>query len=298
MDRCLSRTLPLLLLAVSLLLAGCAGQQTRARSSVVDYLYPTQSKVVVEPATPVLNIPLKVGIAFVPEQSAQRRGGSLWAGISGGTALTEEKKSELLDQVAAHFRKYEFVSDIEVIPSAYLTTGGGFANLDQIRTMYGVDVIALVSYDQVQFTDEGFLSLSYWTLVGAYVVSGEKNDTSTMMDTAVYDIASRKMLFRAPGTSNVKGRSTPVNLSEELRADSLKSFEEATGKMIANLDTQLTAFKEKIKREPGQVTIVHRPGYSGGGGALGWFELSLMLLLGLAALQRVTRPGTAKRPIG
>ena len=283
MDRHFGKALPWFILVFSLMVSACAGQQTRARSSVVDYLYPKQSKVMVEPSTPVLTLPIKVGIAFVPEQSSRRQGGTLWSGISGGAALTEKKKTELLDKVAAHFRKYEFVSDIEVIPSAYLTSGGSFPNLDQIRTMYGVDVIALVSYDQVQFTDGGFLSLTYWTLVGAYIVSGEKNDTSTMMDTAVYDIASRKMLFRAPGTSNVKGRSTPVNLSEELRADSLKSFEEATGKMIANLDTQLASFREKIKREPDKVKIVHRPGYSGGGGSTGLFELLLMLLAGIGA---------------
>ncbi len=144
--------------------------------------------------------------------------------------------------------------------------------------MYGIDVIALVSYDQVQFTDEGLLSLTYWTLVGAYVVSGEKNDTSTMLDTAVYDIKSKKMLFRAPGTSNIKGRATPINLSEELRVDSIRGFEEATGHMISNLDVQLANFREKIKRNPEQIKIVHREGYSGGG-AIGWMEAVLMLLV-------------------
>lgn len=285
MDRHYAKVLSLFILATSLILSACAGQQTMARSSVVDYLYPKQSDVVVKPSTPVLSIPLKVGIAFVPEQSSHRSGHSLWSGVSGRAALTEGKKTELLDKVAAHFKKYEFVSDIEVIPSAYLTAGGSFSNLDQIRTMYGVDVIALVSYDQAQFTDEGFWSVTYWTLIGAYIVSGEKNDTSTMMDTAVYDIESRKMLFRAPGTSNVKGRSTPVNLSEELRADGLKSFEQATAQMIANLDTQLASFREKIKAEPEQVKIVHRPGYSGGG-ATGMTEFFFLLLLGIAALVR------------
>jgi rhombotail lipoprotein len=143
----------------------------------------------------------------------------MWTGIIGVSSLTEAEKTNLLDKVADNFRKYDFVSEIEVIPSAYLTEGGSFQNLDQIKTMYGTDVIALVSYDQVQFTDEGLLSLTYWTLLAAYVISGEKNDTSTMLDTAVYDIESRKMLFRAPGTSSIKGRSTPINLSEELRAD-------------------------------------------------------------------------------
>ena len=43
--------------------------------------------------------------------------------------------------------------------------------------MFGIDVIVLLSYDQVQFRDEGLLSLTYWTVVGAYTIPGEKNDT-------------------------------------------------------------------------------------------------------------------------
>jgi len=260
------------------LISGCAGQQSGTKSSVVDYLYPQESKTVVQPSIPMLNIPLKVGIAFVPEQSSRSRGINMWSGVVGGGALTEAHKINLLKKVADNFRGHDFVSDIEIIPSAYLTAGGGFSNLEQIKTMYGIDVVALVSYDQAQFTDQGLLSLTYWTLVGAYVVSGEKNDTSTMLDTAVYDIQSKNMLFRAPGTSNVRGRSTPVNLSEELRRDSIKSFEEATNNMVLNLNVQLEKFKEKIKQNPDQVRIKHRQGYSGGG-ALGVFSTVIMILL-------------------
>jgi len=274
------------LLCIALaLVTGCATQELRTRSSVVDYLYPKGADTPIEPSIPVLSIPLKVGIAFVPEQSSSARGVSLWTGARRGATLAETTKAQLLERVAEHFRNSKFVSDIEVIPSAYLTPRGGFTNLDQIRTMYGVDVIALVSYDQVQFTDEGMLSLTYWTLVGAYVVSGEKNDTSTMMDTAVYDIASRKLLFRAPGTSQVKGSATPVNLSEELRADSIKSFQAATDDMIRNLDVQLGLFKAKIKREPEQIKVVPRSGYSGGGG-MGLFELIVLLLIAVVLAAR------------
>ncbi|MDW7645076.1 MAG: rhombotarget lipoprotein [Desulfuromonadales bacterium] len=131
--------------------------------------------------------------------------------------------------------------------------------------MYGIDVIALLSYDQVQHTDEGLLSLSYWTLVGAYLVKGEKNDTSTMLDAAVYDIPSRKMLFRAPGLSHVEGTATPVNLSEQLRTDSLLGFERASEDLIVNLRQQLELFQEKVRSSPEEVKIVHRPGYTGGG---------------------------------
>ncbi len=265
------------------LLASCAGQQTRSRSSVVDYLYPGKEEAAIEAAIPVLHVPLKVAIAFVPEQRRDSRGRNIWTGRATLKGLTEVDKNQLLEKVAENFRAYDFVSDIEVIPSAYLTAGGSFQNLDQIRTMYGVDVIALVSYDQVQFTDEGMLSLTYWTLVGAYVIAGEKNDTSTMLDTVVYDIPSRKMLFRAPGTSRIKGRATPVNLSEELRADSLKGFHQAVTAMIGNLDRQLQRFKEKLKRNPEAARIVYR---SGGGGIAGPIECVAMIMLASLILQR------------
>ena len=277
MNSILKLTSNILIIALAALITGCAGQQTRMKSSVVDYLYPYSTETVVQPSIPVLSIPVKVGIAFVPEKTSSSRGANTWSGVVGGDSLTEANKSELLERVAQNFRKREFVSEIEVIPSPYLTRGGGFENLGQIKTMYGIDVIALVSYDQAQFTDEGLLSLTYWTLIGAYIVSGEKNDTNTMLDTAVYDIQSRKMLFRAPGTSNIKGRSTPINLSEELRIDSLSGFKEAADKMTVNLEFQLDKFKEKIKNDPTKVKIVHSAGYSGGG-SFGLVEMGLLLI--------------------
>ncbi len=248
-------------------------KQVNTKSSVVDYLYSKESGEIIQPSIPHLNIPVRVGIAFVPEQVAN----SKWA-RGDESPLTESNKSNLLEKVADKFRPYKFVSKIEVIPSAYLTPNGGFSNLEQIRTMHGIDVIALVSYDQTQFTDSDFLSFTYWTLIGAYIVSGEKNDTSTMLDTTVYDISSKKMLFRAPGTSEIKGRSTPINLSEELRLDSINGFKEASEKMTGNLDIQLNRFREKIKNNPEQVKVNYRKGYSGGG-SFSIFELTALLLL-------------------
>lgn len=253
-------------ITITLLFSSCVPQNTRSKSSVMDYLYSKSSEVVVKPGVPTLRLPIKVGIAFTPEQTVSRHGQNIWTGAYGkGAALTSVTKSELLEKVADNFRSLKFVSEIEVIPGEYLTPQGGFENLDQIKTMYGIDVIALVSYDQVQFTDQDYLSLSYWTIVGTYIVSGEINDTSTMLDTVVYDISSKKMLFRAPGTSIVKGSSTPVNLSEELRKDSLKGFDLAAIEMTKNLKIQLEKFRIKIKNKPEQVNIVHTAGYSGGG---------------------------------
>lgn len=275
----------LFVLFAAALTGGCATGSTKHASSVVDYLFPDIKEPVVTPGIPVLTLPLKVGIAFVPADSAKGKSGRQVRGDfpvyqDGVLALTEKRKADLMQEVANHFRKYPYVKEIEIIPSAYLRPGGSFANLDQIRTMYGVDIIALLSYDQVQFTDQGSLSFTYWTIVGAYVVPGQKNDTHTMLDAVVYDIASRKMLFRAPGMSLIKGSATLVNQSEELRADSDKGFSAAASEMIVNLDEQLAHFREKVKERPEEYKVVRTAQYTGGGTGGGSMDLLSLLLLG------------------
>jgi len=271
------------LLLLCFVISGCATGTTRNATSIVDYLYPNTREPVVTPSIPVLTLPTRVGIAFVPggvrsQDSGMFRGAPPMRGTQGYT-LTEAKKMGVMQEVANHFKKYPFVKDIELIPSAYLTPRGSFANLDQIRTMYGLDIIALISFDQTQFTDEGALSLAYWTIIGAYVVQGQKNDTHTMLDAVVYDIPSRKMLFRAPGTSHIRGSATLVNLSEQLRKDSETGFNGATTQMIANLDQQLVAFRERVKERPAEYQVVRTEGYRGGG-ALDVFMLALLAVLG------------------
>jgi rhombotail lipoprotein len=256
-------------------LIGCAEfygkRQSRYTSSVVKYLY-SGKEVVEVPTIPHLSVPLYVGVAFVPESGR---------GLS-TNRLSEKEKMDLMVRISSKFRKLPFVKDIELIPSAYLRHGGGFTNLDQIKTMYGIDVIALLSYDQVQHTDEGMLSLSYWTIVGAYIIKGEKNDTSTMFDAAVYDIPSRKMLFRAPGISHIEASSTLVNLSEQLRVDSSEGFRLAADDLVVNLQGELNRFKDKVKEMPETYAVEHKPGYTGGGSLGSGYALVLLTLGGLA----------------
>lgn len=270
-------------LTMILFLSGCASQKMGSRSSVVDYLYPQDQQVNIEPATPVLTLPLRVGIAFVPADRSHSSGGNAWAlSQHGANLLDETAKQRIMENIAGHFRSLDYISDIQIIPGTYLRPQGSFANLEQLKSMFGFDVIALVSYDQLQFSDETKGALSYWTLVGAYLVSGQKNDTSTLMDTAVYDINSRKLLFRAPGVSQVKGRATPVNLSEELRRDSQQGFTEASNQMITNLALELERFTERLKNQPDEIKVVHSNNYKGGGSS----SLFTLLLLGVVALSR------------
>lgn len=186
---------------------------------------------------------------------------------------------KLMKEVSDSFKKYPYIQSVELIPSAYLTPQGSFENLDQLRSMFNVDVIALLAYDQAQFTDEGLASITYWTVVGAYVFQGERNDTKTMMDAVVYDVASRKLLFRAPGISQIKASATPVNLKEGLRDDSQRGFEQAATNLVANLQEQLAEFKERVKSSPEEFKVVAKPGYKGAA-AVDAIDLGMVAAMG------------------
>ncbi len=266
------------IVAFVLFLTGCFainGGQSRYNSSVLDYLYPKKT-IIEEPSIPHLSLPLRVGVAFVPESDL----------LPTQHALSRKEKMDLMNRISGEFKALQFVKDIQLIPSDYLSKGGGFTNLDQIKTMFNIDVIVLLSYDQVQHTDEGMLSFSYFTIIGSFIVKGEKNDTNTMIDAVVYDIASRKMLFRAPGSSLKKGSSTLVNLSEKLRADSLEGFNMAADNLIINLKDELDRFKEKIKEMPQEYNIVHKAGYTGGGSVGGIYSIILVILGAMALCTR------------
>jgi rhombotail lipoprotein len=275
------------LAAVALFAAGChvfeGNKRQRHNSSLVDYLYPRGNHDrATKPSVPTLSLPLKVGVAWVPEST-----GGKDQYRRDDPVLTEARRKELAEAVIPHFKKYPFISSIEIIPTAYLTPGGGFENLDQLRALLGVDVIALLSFDQLQTTDSTELSLLYWTIVGAYLIPAEANQTHTMVDAAVFDIASRQLLFRAPGTSKSQGLATPVRTDERLRAKSDQGFVAASTNMVANLQLELAAFQQRIKEKPETVRIVRQPGYTGGG-AFGWDHAGLLggvLLLGML-LQR------------
>lgn len=262
------------MLVLALLVTACVGfrgpRKTEKSSSVVEFLYPQQSEPLITPGVPVLRLPLRVGVAFVPAGAGRN-----WAGD-----FTEAQKSNLLRRVAEEFKANPFIASIDVIPTTYLRAGGGFDNLDRVKALLGLDVVVLVAYDQVQFTDQNKLSLAYWTIVGAYVFHGNKNDTDTLLEAIVYDIPSRKLLFRAPGSNRMKATSTGIEVRDNLRKDSAESFERAADDLIVNLKTELAAFRERIKQAPDQVRIEHRPGYTGGGALGPWF-VGVLALLGL-----------------
>lgn len=274
----MKRAIPVV--ALSLILAACAGLyggNTRqgVSSSLVDFLYPKGEPPPAQSAAiPHLQLPLKVGIAFVP------------GNYRGDQALPESERIRLLNDVKARFMGRDFIEEIAVIPEAYLRSSRGFESLEQTARLYDLDVMALVSYDQVTHSDERTAAFLYWTIVGAYTVKGNKNDVQTFVDTAVFDIPTRRLLFRAPGTSQVQGTSTLVGLERDLRARQQQGFEQAIADMTVNLDNELSVFKERIKTD--QSVRVTRAEAEGGGGAAGATTLAFLGLFALVARRRRT----------
>lgn len=269
-------------LTVALLLAGCStlwdfsgGTRGGASSSLVDYLYP-EGRVPpdFDETIPHLELPLHVGVAFVPGQSSY------------GT-LSEATKMQLLENVKAAFVGREYISGIEVIPDTYLRSSRGVTGMQQVARLYGVDVMALVSYDQVAVSEENAAGLLYWTIVGAYVIKATSNEVQTFVDTAVFDVPTAKLLFRAPGSNVTADRSTLVEAGETVRKTRDASFAAAMEQMTGNLDAELERFNERVKQDPTVASTAWKPGH-GGGGAFGWLLLALLMAAGVSAAAATT----------
>ncbi len=134
-----------------LILSACGnfmdGRGQKQVGSVVDYLYPGAKEAPrMQAGVTYLRPPVRVGLAFAP-------GANRTAGIG------EIEKLALLERVKSSFAQHDFIASIEVIPTSYLRPGGGFVNLNQVAKMFNVEVVALVSYDQVQFTESNMLSV-------------------------------------------------------------------------------------------------------------------------------------------
>jgi rhombotail lipoprotein len=258
----------LLLIFLAGAIGGCAStslRSARQAGSLVDFLYPKATAApAMTPTVTELRPPVRVGIAFVP-------------GNGRNTALSEAEKMQLLERVKAAFSTQAYIGKIELIPTSYLRPGGGFDNLDQVARMFDVEVVTLLSYDQVRFNDTNAAAVLYWTIVGAYLIQGDRYDVQTLLDAAVFDVRSRKLLFRAPGTSQVKGSATWANFSEQARGAQSQGYAQAVEQLIPQLQGELGRFRERVKSDP-QFRVANRAGYKGGGSA-GW--LAALGALGL-----------------
>jgi rhombotail lipoprotein len=293
MSRTLRRNLrKVKLLAVatlSLTLGGCAwldgqrGRSSQTSTPLVDFLY-ADGKVPVQDAQPELHLPIRVAVSFLPATSAPY-------GFQPG-AIDRDK---VLIAVREHFRSLPYVSEIVIIPDYYLHSGNGdgLAQIEQLSRLYRIDLFALVSYDQIQNSYQNDRALAYWTIVGAYFVRGDRNETHTLLDMAVIDPKSRALVLRAGGTSALKGNVTGVAAEQHSIAQIKRGFELATDQLIVNFSRELTDFETRVREGTAPIKVVRQSSKSGGSGALD--PLLLVALLSLAAPGVWSRPRVAAR---
>ncbi len=224
------------------------GEQ-RQVASLLAYLFPGREPPTAAPAgVTELRVPFRVGIAFVPDSS------------SAPFVLAETERRQLAERVREAFKGYSFIREIELVPSSFLQPGGGFDNLDRVGTLMRLDVVVLVSFDQLQHTAANRWSFLYWTGLGAYVVKGEQYDIFTALEVSVFELKSRRMLMHAGGRSTVKGDATWVGVAERSRAARSRSFDEALTEMNAALHREIGAFRERARNDP-TIRLVLPPGY-------------------------------------
>ena len=282
----MNRKIGLAALSAALLAtSGCTalftpGMETRhgASSSLVDYLYPDGE---VPPdydgAVPYLSLPLRVGLAFVPSQRTYHD-------------VSEPTKFRLLEKVKAAFVEHEYVHHIEIIPDTYLRASNGVTGMQQVARMYGVDVMALVSYDQVSVSEDNNAAFLYWTIVGAYMIPGTNNQVQTFVDTAVFDVGTGKLLFRAPGVDTGSRVSTAIRSSDVTRNESADSFSRAVDVMTDNLAFELVRFEERVAEEPMLAEVQWKEGY-GGTGRFDGLLLAVLVLLAIVGIGRQPQSG-------
>jgi rhombotail lipoprotein len=259
----------------------------RDRSSqttpLVDFLY-TDGKVPEQDAQPELHLPIRVGVSFLPSDSGPQ--------FFQPGAIDRQK---VLTTVREHFRSLPYVSEIVIIPDYYLHKGkgDGLAQIEQLSRLYHIDLFALVSYDQIQNSYQNDRALAYWTIVGAYFVRGDRNETHTLLDMAVIDPKSRALVMRAGGTSALKGNVTGVEAEQHANAQSARGFALATEQLVVNFSRELTDFEQRVRDGTAPVKVVRQGAKSGGSGAMD--PLLLVVLIALAAMGAWTRTATARR---
>ena len=263
----------ILICCLVVLLTGC-GLLTERKTfhnrttSLVSFLYPDGAVPEQDVQRPVLNLPLRVGLAYTPMQSR-------------GKPIAPDLKMRLLEDIRQRFLSKEYVQEIIMIPEIYLNQNRGHQALQQMQTLYQLDAIALISYDQIAKTDDNNLSLTYLTIVGSYIFHGTDYNVSTLLDLAVVDIKTKQILLRAAGGASSEDRTTMVKARSKSIDTMNRDFESALLTLSDRFDQELIAFEERLRnpKPNDNITVKHRQGYSGSAGPLLLLALCFLWLI-------------------
>ncbi|HEU4591123.1 MAG TPA: rhombotarget lipoprotein [Steroidobacteraceae bacterium] len=273
--------------AFTLLLGGCGilsgneclfrcGEQRAASTPLVRFLYGDDRPVPQKDATVTLQLPIRVGLAFLPGRTGNPD--------EGPTPIERER---ILGSIRSSFADLPYVSEIVPVPSYYFDArrDDGMQQLEQLARLQNLDLVALISYDQRTQVSENRRSFAYLTIVGALVVRGNHNETQTIVDLAVVEPTRGSLVLRAGGVSSTANTVTAIDQPGKLRKQQRVGFDQATDALIANFRTELTDFEARVRAGTADVKVVKQARGGGGAGALD----PLWLVLLLACLAVATR---------
>ena len=266
--------------ALAVCMTGCAalfggyeGRHHEASSPLVEFLYGNANVPPVD-AEVNLQLPIRVGVSFLP------------AGDSAAPSAVDREK--VLAAIRDNFKSLPYVSEIVPIPDYYLRTaqgrvglGDGFTQIEQLSRLHRLDLFALVSYDQITDSSMNKNSLAYLTIVGAYIVRGDRHETHTLLDLAVVDPHTRSLVLRSGGTSSLGGNTTLIEAERHETAQRTRGFELATASLVDNFKRELVDFEARVKAGTAPVKVTRQGRNGGGGGALDPVLLALLLAVSL-----------------
>ncbi len=285
------RSLTVLVVVAGSALSGCTvmegllcqphcEERSRNSSSLVGFLYPNGEAPPRDDAVPELELPLRVGLTMLPASG-------------NAPGLDVAARADLLDRVRQRFETRKFIAEIVVIPDYYLATatssgadtrGSGFDSLAGLQRLYDLDVLALVSHDQVTHSDENSLAVTYLTIVGAYLFPASRHEVTTLVDLAVVDPKTRSLLLRAGGTDSQSRTTTLADKAVTSRSSQGKSFASAGDQMIEHFDVALKQFEENVRSGKARVRVTRQQASAGGSGGGGSIDgVLIVAALGLIA---------------
>jgi len=226
----------LILMVISLSSCSMFGHEKVRHSkttSLVNFLYPS-GKIPDDLSSPVLRLPLRVGLAYIPENTINSH-------------IEPAIKLELLNTIKRQFEGLRYIQNIQIIPQMYLGQGQGQNQLLQIQQLYQLDVIALVSYDQIVNRKENLLAITYLTIVGNYIFPGSHFNVSTLLDMALIDLKTKRLLFRAAGSHGSKGATAEAYTRHQYDRHQNDDFSVAMDMLKINLSYELQAFEQRLR---------------------------------------------------
>ena len=244
----------IILILVVILLSSCSmfGHEKVRHSrttSLVNFLYP-DGKIPDDLSAPILRLPLRVGLAYIPS-------------IDNNSHIEPRLKLELLNAIKQQFEGRRYIQNIEIIPEMYISNRQNSNQLQQIQQLYQLDVIALVSYDQIVNRKENLLAITYLTIVGNYIFPGSHFNVSTLLDMALIDLNSQRLLFRAAGSHGSKGTTAEAYTRHQYDQHQNEDFAVAMDKLRTQLSFELQSFEKRLRaKDPNdEIQVEAKKGY-------------------------------------